>query len=383
MLFVSLIAALTVAGAATADPPTIATLSGFCDNKVSRSGDYQFPTLGQSFANSMIRVSGTSARVVGEFPGVGIGFFDAGVVEWQEAGPLATAKPYNGTIDCSAAATAYRLDLVAVPSTPASYSGLSSPHDDASTLLFNAPADADYVATLTLTQGSVTLDGHAAASSGQLDLGVLPAGEHSIELQAKDGPYAAWTASIAASPVLIADTSFASTLSRPGVVVEAHYSTTGAGTVHAVILDANDQVVRVLAETLNVGRGLHGLSWDGLRGNGVAVPDGAYRLHLDLTDATGAATTSEAEIMIDGNPPTVVTSKFLTPRRGLVVVARDAMSGVRSTTVRAGGKTVRGTTGIVILPRNGWKRGFTYRVQIVSIDKAGNRATVAKMLRVR
>ncbi|MEJ7569632.1 MAG: FlgD immunoglobulin-like domain containing protein [Gaiellaceae bacterium] len=380
-LLATLAVSLTVAGGAAADPVIVTTLLGSCD---SSQESLAIPTIGGSHSNTMVRVSGTSASGFLDIGRHFLGGFaiDAGVVKWHRLGSVADGFNAFATFSCPLP-TAFRLDLASVPPTPTSYSGVASPNDEPSEIVFIASSEARYVATLTLTQGAITLNGGSVASSGRFDLGFLSRGYHTITLGAKDGPYAVWTLSIAAVPVAIENTVFFVPLSRPGVVVDAHYSTTGAGVVRAVILNPGGQVVRVLAEKLNVGRGGHALSWDGLSGNGAPVPDGHYRLRLELTDATGGSTTGDAQITIDGRPPTVLVPRFLTPRRGLVIVARDATSGVRATTVRAGGKTVRGISGVVLLPRNGWKRGYSYPVQIVSVDKAGNRVVVAKVLKVR
>lgn len=66
-----------------------------------------------------------------------------------------------------------------------------------------------------------------------------------------------------------------------------------AKTVQVSILDGSGQVVRLI-ELDQHEAGIHSLVWDGLNDQGQPLPDGAYQVQVQATDAEGKALATEA-----------------------------------------------------------------------------------------
>jgi hypothetical protein len=78
-----------------------------------------------------------------------------------------------------------------------------------------------------------------------------------------------------------------------------------AETVDAVVVDAQGEPIRVLAERERVGKGDHTFTWDGRGVGGEIVPDGTYRLRLRLRNG-GRTILVPTTIRVDTKAPKVV-----------------------------------------------------------------------------
>jgi hypothetical protein len=84
----------------------------------------------------------------------------------------------------------------------------------------------------------------------------------------------------------------------------------------AEIVDRNGNPVRTLAENRRIGRGRFALRWDGTDDEGAIVPDGAYRLRLELRQNDRTILVPDL-IRVDTAPPRVrllrVVTKTISP----------------------------------------------------------------------
>ena len=225
---------------------------------------------------------------------------------WGSLGePLSPGDHANVQIDCAGAPgdVSFTIALYDAPSTPFTVSGAAtncpscSPQND---IGFIPAAGAEYVANLTLTQGSVELsNGHSDqvfSSSGNFDLGYLIAGQQHIHVTPVAGPTADWTISIGARPASLSGLKFDVPYVRPTQDATLEFDVDGDVTLSAGIKNSAGDLVRTLTTNLAVKAGHNMLTWNGLDSTDTPVPDGTYTAAVTYTDAvgnSGSGSTSE------------------------------------------------------------------------------------------
>ena len=383
VLLAAAVASLLVSGSAfAADSVPFASVSGTCDSSDSSSSSYE--TAPQPAARTAVIAR---LEVQAGSGGSTFGSFSGPDTIWASAGSVSAGDRLRGYVYCSPDSP-YTVTYYDRPTTPTAFSGSTTPGGTDSSLPFRVPGGAQYVADLSLSQGAVTLDQRAFASSGRLEMGTLRAGDNSLEVAAKDGPQARWSVSIRALPVVLSALKFDHRAVRAGTIVKGSYTTSGDTTVTGNVVAADGRVVRSLASGLPLGLGEHSLTWDGLDGGGRPVPDGTYALRLDSLDPSGERGAGQATITIDSAPPKFAVSarNRLRRSRAIVVQVTDKTSGVRSASLRIGKRTVkrlrRGQKRLIYRPSRGWRPG-THSLRAVATDVAGNSARLTRRLRVR
>ncbi len=387
---------LSAAGSGQAAPPSpFASASGVCPD----SDPLQLPTQQVAHPDVLLRVTSTGSgelRWPDIFGSDGTNSIAGADTTWDLFGSISAGETPSVVMLCSAPLS-YTVDLLDVPTTPTSFSGSTTFGQNTyngesatgSFVVFKAPARAQYVADVTLTQGGIrlTLDGvmsRTFASSGRFDLGTLAINAHGIRVNPLDGPQGRWTLSISALPVALSDLSISPSVARPGATLTARYAISGDTSISAQVVGPAG-TVRTLAENLHVGAGSHTLTWDGLDSSGRAVRDGAYTLRLSSLDPAGNSASGQATVTLDGTPPAISLTAPKRRLRGLVVRVRDAVSGVRRVTLQLNGRTIARRSGggvITYRPRRGWRRGI-YRVTVRTTDVVGNSTTRSRSFRVR
>jgi flagellar hook capping protein FlgD len=108
--------------------------------------------------------------------------------------------------------------------------------------------------------------------------------------------------------------------------------------LHVEVIDADDRVVRTIAEGRELGRGRHRLSWDGRDATGRSAPDGPYRWRLRI--ARGRTMLLPSPVRLDTQPPRVELSSIAP--RVLVIGRREERASRRGRPQPAAGTvTVR------------------------------------------
>ena len=207
----------------------------------------------------------------------------------------------------------YSVVLYDVPTAPTAFSGASSFGTEANDVLFDAPGEAQYVADLSLSGGSVALKSETRsqtfASSGEFELGTLTKGDNHLQLEAEEGPQAVWSIQIRVLPVALSGVTFDQQAVEPGKIVHLAYTTSGETSVTAVLHNASGQVVRTLVTGLAVDRGNHTLTWDGRDQIGNLMPDGSYTADVTTVDPSGERQSASAMTQLDSGPETIFTRK--------------------------------------------------------------------------
>ena len=281
--------------------------------------------------------------------------------------------------------------ISALPSAPASYTGVTTPGwDTASRVGFVAPADGEYIADVALSQGAIVLgDSAPVVSSKEVSLGQLDRGTNLLYVSAADGPPARWTIGIRAAPVRISNMSASPSVTRPDVPITVAYRISAPATIDAAVRHPAGHVVRTLATNLNASRGARTILWDGLDLNGRPVTDGRYKVAITAAGADGRTTYDNVDVTIDSAPPAVrqVSPRVLPSRHGLVISIADKLSGIRAAYLHvAGTRPLRlqdHQDRIVYRPRRGWRRGSRPKWTVSAVDRAGNRRTMSGVFRVR
>lgn len=111
-----------------------------------------------------------------------------------------------------------------------------------------------------------------------------------------------------------------------------------------------------------------------------ALPDGRHRVEVVAVDSAGQETVSRPiRVRVDRRAPSV---KLKTSGRSVRVMLRDGVSGLRRSSVRLsfgdGSRPVRAATA-----RHAYTRGGTFVVSVTARDRAGNRASVRRRVRLR
>ncbi len=148
-----------------------------------------------------------------------------------------------------------------------------------------------------------------------------------------------------------------------------------ADTVTVRIRDASDQTVRVLIDRKRLPRGLTQLAWDGRDAVGLRVPDGEYRVEVQLSRA---ARTLELprHITLDTVAPTARLVSYVPskprPRQGLRISYRVSEPAHGVLFVNGKRRVVTYTkVRAATLPWRPTRRG-RYRLQLAALDLAGN-----------
>lgn len=234
---------------------------------------------------------------------------------WASAPELMAGESASGNIECHSATAPvpYTAELFNTPSTPTTFSGATSFMGSPSEPWFSAPGEAQYVADLSLSAGSVELitQSHhqTFASSGEFQLGTLNKGENPVGVRSQEGPQAVWSLEIHALPVALSGVAFDRQAVEPGKIVHLAYTTSGETGVTAVIHNASGQVVRTLATALAVDRGNHTLTWDGRDQDGNLLPAGSYTAEVTTVDPSGEQQSASATTQLDSGPETIFTRK--------------------------------------------------------------------------
>jgi hypothetical protein len=308
---------------------------------------------------------------------------------WGAVGePLSAGDHVSVQISCfaSPADVNYSIALYDAPSTPFQLSGAATGCPGCSStnrILFFPEATANYVAHLTLTQGSVDLShgqsDQVFTSSGDFDLGNFGHGHQGIYLTPLAGPTANWALTIQALPVILSGLKFDVPYIEPTHVTTVSYNVDGDVTLSAVIKNSLGGVVTTLASDLAVPAGAQTLSWDGRNGSGTPVADGTYTVSITYTDAAGHSGSGSASLEVDGTPPVItpVSSTTRTPSGELVIGVHDALSGLGNAALSVDGVEVQSLTSggsqFVYAPADGWSPG-KHQWNVTATDNVGNTA---------
>ena len=160
------------------------------------------------------------------------------------------------------------------------------------------------------------------------------------------------------------------------LVVATRFSETASAAL--TIRNAAGTTVKTLSATNDIVR----FAWN-LKADGALVPDGDYTWTLKAADAWGnPSITRNGELTVDGTPPTTQAGPdgvagaagWLVSPATVVLTARDALSGVKSTSWRVNDGPSTTYTGPVTVSTNGVVT-FEYR----STDRAGIRESWRKL----
>lgn len=140
-----------------------------------------------------------------------------------------------------------------------------------------------------------------------------------------------------------------------------------AGVTYAVYVDGRARL-----------RGLTGLA---AHLSPAGLGDGAHRIQVLATDASGQQTmSSERALKVDANPPTV-SLRLVDRRRGVRVTVRDKASGVKARAIRVSFGDGRGMSRRA-LATHVYRGPGLYSITVLVDDKVGNHATVHLRVRV-
>lgn len=374
---------------AAAEPLPFATATASCHDELT------FPVQTSSHPDVIYRFRSLEADGGGLWPGNGSPGFAPGDIGWASyffGGVQAGTAPswYAG---CAPESASVEASLADRPSTPATFSGVTSTAEgNRSYLPFSAPGAGQYVLDLSIAQGAVEIDGYAGIlqSSGVYPLGSLEAGPHNPRLQAAPGPQAVWSATIRMVPVAINGLSFGRGCMAPGTGIPAGFSVTGDTSIAATIRKKSGGTVRDLG-SFRVRQGDSSIPWDGRNAAGRPVANGRYVLALTSTDPQGQVTKAQTGISVARNAPRVkvVKPRRVSPKRALVFRIFKDPCGASSLKVLIDGRrrgvyrrpaVVNGK--IQVPPRGSWSVG-KHRWRVVSTDPVGNRRISAGIFKVR
>jgi len=168
--------------------------------------------------------------------------------------------------------------------------------------------------------------------------------------------------------------------------------------VTALVVDSDGDPVRVLAERERRKRGRATYVWDGRDDAGEVVPDGRYRLRLELVDRDRTITIPTS-VRVDSTPPRVrlvevrpttivpnlagaghqVHFAYVSSERGYARVEVAGELVVRGRIYPAGPGRVRWRGRIDGGPAD----PGVYRPRLVAVDQAGNRSEPTRAVRIR
>ena len=175
--------------------------------------------------------------------------------------------------------------------------------------------------------------------------------------------------------------------SDPGCAPVARLSFTlrSAQQLSLVIVDSNDAAVRVLADTRPFPKGIVRETWDGSRDDGTTAADGRYRLRVTLGD--GRRLTIPDPIVLDTRPPGITLGPVHRGTTAVAVPYTRSEGNVRAMMiVRQGDRIVlqkRRLVPKVAHLRYSLLDPGTYTVELVAVDKAGNRTPDPPSFRVK
>lgn len=392
MLAVLVVALFGSSSASAAGPVPFATASAPCSSE-----DLVFPV--QSTPHSDVifffRSIGSEGKVVGwgavgaESTRFGVG--DSGWVGVTGMSVEAGTAPELFIVCTGGSVEAM---LAERPTTPATFSGVSSPgYERSSALPFSAPGSGQYVLDLSITQGAVKIEGISGIlqSSGTYLLGDLGTGSHNLLVNAQAGPTAVWSATVRLVPVAINGLAFGRRCMAPGAGVPARFSVTGDTDVGAAIRNGSGGLVRDLG-SFPVRQGKSSIPWDGRNGGGGPVANGTYVLALTSTDPQGQVTSAQAKIAVASSAPriTMTARRKLGPRRALRLTIQKVPCGTSSVRVEINGylraeyrgRSVPSSGRLLVPPRGYWRPGKN-RWRAVATDPVGNKRVSSGVFRVR
>ena len=262
----------TFPASSVADPTPFASVSVTCDPEFPSN----YATTAQATAHPHVIGRLTIPDGPGWWSPAGAPYlhFSGVGTMWQEHGSIAAGGMSTGVVLCPRVLT-YEVAFFDVPTTPATFTGVTSPGSDPSRLIFRAPAVAQYAADLVLQQGGVELASGAQRESftatGRFELGTLRWREHA------DRERAAGPGLPGRSHSSITGDDRGSRFDVRGPSRRAHDAeyVLRSTAVTARIQNVSGDVVRTLAESTPLGR--HSLVWDGLDAVGRPARDGLYR----------------------------------------------------------------------------------------------------------
>lgn len=385
---------------ALADPVPFASTSGSCSPTNSYS-EFVVSTGAHPFVLARLQTTGGAGILSWSQPAD----FEGADTMWVVWGSVSTGT--SGTVICQYPGTppfSYSISFFDFPSLPVSFSGASTPGGSVdpyrpgstSEVAFTTRATEHYVADLALSQGTAALahddvaTAQTFASSGTYDLGLLPAGQHTLSVIAKGGPQAKWQLGIRALPVTIPSFTLSQPFTRPGRLVTATYTVSGDTAISASVVNGSGVAVRSLGEGFPATHGQHTLTWDALDSAGKPVPNGQYDLVLKSADPYGNTTSAKRAVTVDTQPPTV-TFQFgstISPMSGVVFAITDRLSGFRKGWVTIDGRSSgfhvarAGTSRFIVTAPGGWSRG-KHLVTVTAQDAVGNQARTSRNFLVR
>ena len=301
---ISALGPVAAPSASAADPVQLGTVTGACKSEPGSNNVFYGAPVTSDHPGVMVRYSVQSGRASLNTHSVA-----TGEALWNPTSSLpANSSPRVDAL-CSGedSEVPFTATFHDTPTTPTSFSGAGG-RGEGSTMWFNVPADAQYVADIELSGGAIKVTSPARygsqdlASSGQFVFGTLVKGSQYLKLMAHPGPVPTWKVSIRALPVAISELKFGKSVIRPGDFVQASYVASGDTAITAVVRNAAGQVVKTLASGLAVERGAQSLSWDGRDEAGGALPSGTYTLQLDSKDPSGQSSSASTSIVIDASP---------------------------------------------------------------------------------
>lgn len=339
--------------ASASEPLPFASASGLCAD-----GQMTFPSQTQLHKDVLVHFQslGASGRIGVFAPS----YFAAGDSGWESYSNGENASVEAGTsstVDFECSSGSVEAFLAERPSTPATFSGRSTPVGGLaeavgvknSYLPFTAPGAGQYVVAISMSQGAIEIEGISGIleSSGEYSLGALKAGDRDIAIRAKSGPTAIWSATVRELPVVINKLTFGQQCVAPGTALPAKFSVTGDTMITADVLNSSGQVVRELG-TFNVPEGEGSIPWDGRGAGGSELPNGLYTLRLVSTDPQGDSTNAQTSIYVADNGPDVsmTSPSKITSSQSTAFQISDPSCGVVSTSVQIDGKD-RGIYGAV------------------------------------
>lgn len=370
---------LTAAGSvpAAANPPVVASYTFACD-QAEHGADLLGPIPATGLDRALVRLTVTNGSASREQ--YGYRQVPAGAQAWW-LGELSANRIPSGPY-CWPAGTAGRLDVFAVPSAPAEFSGVSAQGEDTYVEAL-AARRGPYAAEVTVTQGAVRLaGGPTIASTGSKTFLDVDGGRFGVTFAALDGPPAEWQVQLRPLPLQVTNVTFSPAAAPAGAPMTLGYTLNADASVTASIVSDAGTVVRTLAAGLSARMGQRSLTWDGRARDGSALADGRYVATVDATDAYGMHSSGLAPVMLDSTGPSAIRTSppTITPQQALTIEVEDTLAGVQSYEVEVDKAQVarEGDDGssapdtrTAYRPRGGWGTG-PHAVVVTARDTVGN-----------
>ncbi len=253
-----------------------------------------------------------------------------------------------------------------------------------------------------LTSGLAVSQGDHSLTWGGTKQGgsPLPAGTYTIKLSSTDsqGNVSTQTVPFTITPVTVSDLSASAGSAYVGGSTTVSYKLNGSASVTATVKNSKGTVVGRLLSSSNQGKGTHSLKWNEQNGGGKPVPAGSYHIVVTSTDtggdvstATVARSLSAVEISNVHVSPSPVsagqTSRIHFSANGpaRIIGALLSHSGKRIRSIAGGSVSKAGTYYVSWTAVGANGKGLpagTYKLELTSIDTAGDRRTATATARV-